>query len=125
MDVKYFTFVPMNFQLSTREEYDLAYAQSVSNPEAFWNVIAEQYQWRKKWDRTLAWNFDEPNVQWFIGGQLNITENCLDRHIATKGDETALIWEANDPKEISKTYTWKSKTLPATNSKLKNLRISN
>ncbi len=96
----------MKFQLSSLEEYQTAYAESVSHPENFWNAIAEHFQWRTKWNRTLEWNFNAPDVQWFIGGKLNITENCLDRHLAAKGDQTALIWEANDPNEISKTYTY-------------------
>ena len=97
----------MNFKINSFEEYQTAYQQSVENPEAFWADIAEQFQWRKKWDKVLDWNFDEPNVKWFVNGKLNITENCLDRHLATRGDKTALIWEPNDPTEKAKRFTYK------------------
>ena len=88
-------------RLRTQADYDNAYAWSVRDPEAFWAAQAEHFAWRKKWDRVLQWNFDGPAVKWFIGGQLNITENCLDRHLATRGDKTAILWESNDPKETA------------------------
>ena len=95
------------YQISSLEEYNRAYLKSVERPEEFWSEIAETFQWKKKWDKVLDWNFTEPSVQWFKGGKLNITENCLDRHLADKGDQAALIWEANDPNESSITYTYK------------------
>ena len=97
----------MAYRITSFDEYQKEYQESVDNPEAFWNGIAENYSWRKKWDQTLEWNFEEPRVKWFVGGKLNITENCLDRHLADKADETALLWEANDPKEHSKKYTYR------------------
>lgn len=86
-------------RLKSFEEYQQAYKQSVENPEAFWESIAENFQWKKKWNKVLEWNFDEPKVKWFLNAQLNITENCLDRHLEQRGNKLAIIWEPNDPKE--------------------------
>ena len=94
------------FRITSQQEYTDAYNESVNNPEKFWDDIASNYSWRKRWDKTLDWNFEAPNVQWFSGGKLNITENCLDRHLETRGDKTALIWEANDPSEASQKFTY-------------------
>jgi len=79
------------------EEYHSAYKKSVDNPEAFWGDIASEFKWQKPWDSVLDWNFDEPEIKWFVGGKLNITENCLDRHLPEKGDDVAIIWEPNEP----------------------------
>jgi acetyl-CoA synthetase len=87
------------YQIKTLEEYRLAYQASVTDPEGFWAGIANHFQWRRPWDKVLEWNFSEPSVRWFIGGQLNITENCLDRHLAERGDKPAIIWEPNNPEE--------------------------
>jgi acetyl-CoA synthetase len=95
------------FQIKSYEEYKEAYKKSVDNPEHFWAEVAGHFTWKKKWDKVLEWNFKEPNVQWFIGGQLNITENCLDRHLVTNSDTPAIIWEPNDPKEQTRTLTYK------------------
>lgn len=89
----------MNTRIRTFEEYQVAYQQSVENPEAFWGAMAEQFVWQKKWDKVLDWNFEEPKVQWFVNGKLNITENALDRHLKERGNKLAIIWEPNDPKE--------------------------
>jgi acetyl-CoA synthetase len=97
----------MSFQIKTNEAYETAYKKSVNEPEAFWNEIAGHYQWRKPWDKTLEWNFEEPKVKWFINGKLNITENCLDRHLEQRGNKLALIWEPNDPKEKAIRYTYR------------------
>ncbi|MFY7707272.1 MAG: acetate--CoA ligase [Flavobacteriales bacterium] len=97
----------MSFQIKTNEAYETAYKKSVNEPEAFWNEIAGHYQWRKPWDKTLEWNFEEPQVKWFINGKLNITENCLDRHLEQRGNKLALIWEPNDPKEKAIRYTYR------------------
>lgn len=97
----------MNFRIRTFEEYQEAYRHSVEDPEGFWAEIAQSFQWRKPWKKTLQWNFEEPNVQWFVGGKLNITENCLDRHLAERGDQPAIIWEPNDPHEAGVTLTYR------------------
>jgi acetyl-CoA synthetase len=95
------------YQLKSLEEYRKAYKESVDNPEGFWNDIADTFTWKKKWSKTLEWNFREPSVKWFAGGKLNITENCLDRHIEQPGDTAAIIWEPNDPSEAHRTITYK------------------
>lgn len=97
-------------QIRSLEQYHQNYSQSVSNPEAFWENVANEFQWIKKWDEVLEWNFTEPNVQWFKGGKLNITENMLDRHVSIRGDKPALIWEPNDPHEKSRSYTYSQLT---------------
>jgi acetyl-CoA synthetase len=95
------------YQIKSFEQYKEVYQQSITDPAKFWAAIAEHFTWRKKWNDILEWNFTEPKVEWFKGGKLNITENCLDRHIATKGDQPALIWEPNAPDEHSRTLTYK------------------
>lgn len=88
-------------KINSFEEYQSEYSKSVSNPEEFWAKQAETFQWKKKWNKTLEWNFDEPKVEWFKGGKLNITENCLDRHLDERGDKTAILWEPNEPNKPS------------------------
>jgi acetyl-CoA synthetase len=78
-------------------DYQEVYRESVANPEAFWAGVAEDFRWRKKWDKVLEWDFNKPEVKWFIGGKLNITENCLDRHLAKRANQVAIIWEPNNP----------------------------
>ena len=94
-------------QIKSFDEYQRNYQLSVDEPEKFWAEIADTFQWRRKWDNVLSWNFSEPNVKWFEGGKLNITENCLDRHLAERGDQPAIIWESNDPEKSSVTLTYK------------------
>jgi len=87
------------YQIKSPEEYRSIYQKSVKDPEGFWAGIASHFTWHRKWDKVLEWNFTGPDVKWFIGGKLNITENCLDRHLADKGDQPAIIWEPNNPEE--------------------------
>jgi len=94
-------------QIKTLEEYQQTYKHSVEQPEEFWAGIADNFLWRKKWDKVLSWNFSETDVKWFEGGKLNITENCLDRHLAENGDKPAIIWEPNDPERDAITLTYK------------------
>ena len=96
----------MNYQLHSFEAYLAAYQKSIQDPEGFWAEVAENFTWQKKWDRVLEWNFKEPKIEWFKGAQLNITENCLDRHLATRGNEPAIIWESNDPHEQHRVLTY-------------------
>ena len=86
-------------KISSYNEYKANYIKSVDNPEAYWEEIAETFTWKKKWDSVLHWEFDSPSVKWFEGAQLNITENCLDRHLDKRGDKVAILWEPNDPNE--------------------------
>jgi acetyl-CoA synthetase len=94
-------------KITSIEQYHQVYNESVQHPEQFWAGIAENFLWKKKWDKVLEWNFKEPNVKWFQGAKLNITENCLDRHLETMGDKPAIIWEPNDPKEDHRVLTYK------------------
>ena len=94
-------------RINNFEEYQVAYKKSVENPEEFWGDIASQFTWQKPWDKVLEWDFEEPNVKWFVNGKLNITENCLDRHLATKGNDTAILWEPNEPEDEAIKLTYK------------------
>jgi acetyl-CoA synthetase len=94
-------------KVSSLEMYRLAYAKSASDPEGFWADVASEFVWKKKWSKILDWNFETPNIQWFIGGKLNITENCIDRHLAEHSDKTAIIWEPSDPKQEPKMVSYK------------------
>ena len=96
-----------NLKIKTFADYKKAYKKSVKNPEAFWDEIAETFTWKKKWDKTLEWDFEKPEVKWFQGGKLNITENCLDRHLEKLGNKTAIIWEPNDPDEESRYISYR------------------
>ena len=97
----------MSYIIKTIEQYRADYARSVENPEGFWADHAARFTWRKKWDKVLVWDFVKHNVQWFINGKLNITENALDRHLQTQPDKLAIIWEPNDPNEEGLTFTYK------------------
>ncbi|WP_372936752.1 acetate--CoA ligase [Seonamhaeicola sp.] len=89
-----------NYHIKHLEEYYQVYRKSVREPENFWEEIAEEhFMWQKKWDKVLSWDFSKPEIKWFEGAQLNITENCIDRHLATRGDKTAILFEPNDPNE--------------------------
>ncbi|MFA4869272.1 MAG: acetate--CoA ligase [Pedobacter sp.] len=94
-------------QIKSFEEYQKTYQYSIEYPEQFWEGIANNFQWKKKWNKVLSWNFSEPNIKWFEGAKLNITENCLDRHLAENGDKPAIIWEPNDPQKESITLSYK------------------
>ncbi|MEY8849177.1 acetate--CoA ligase [Psychroserpens sp. XS_ASV72] len=97
-----------NYHIKHLEEYYQVYRKSVRNPEVFWEEIAEEhFMWRKKWDNVLSWDFSKPEIKWFEGAQLNITENCIDRHLATRGDKTAIIFEPNSPDEEAEHITYK------------------
>src|SRR5690606_1925338 len=98
------------YQINSIEEYQEAYRKSAEDPEGFWGNIAEHFQWKKKWDKVLDWSFEgegAPKINWFSGGKLNMTENCLDRHLESIGDKPAIIWEPNDPEEHFRVLTYK------------------
>ena len=95
------------YEIDSLEKYQAAYEASVANPGAFWDNIAQNFHWHDLWNTTLEWDFDGPNVKWFQGGKLNITQNALDRHLPEHGDDIALIWEPNDPNETEKKYTYR------------------
>ncbi len=97
-----------NYHIKGLEEYFQVYRKSVDKPEQFWEEIAEEnFVWRKRWDTVLDWDFKKPEVKWFDGAQLNITENCLDRHLYTRGDKTALLFEPNNPDDPAEHITYK------------------
>ena len=97
----------MSFQIKSFDEYQEAYSKSVENPEQFWGDVADHFFWKRKWNSVLNWNFKDPDIRWFEGAKLNITENCLDRHIYAHGDKPAIIWEPNDPNEAHRVLTYK------------------
>ena len=96
----------MGKKITSFEEYETEYKKSITNPEKFWEEKAENFNWIKKWENVLSWDFKKPEIKWFDGGQLNITENCLDRHLEKKSDQIAIKWIANNPQEkiINLTY---------------------
>ena len=97
-----------NYHIKNLEEYFQIYRKSTQDPEGFWEEIAEEhFVWRKRWNSILSWDFNKPEVKWFDGAQLNITENCIDRHLATRGDKTAILFEPNTPAEASQHITYK------------------
>ncbi|MGE0590483.1 MAG: acetate--CoA ligase [Cyclobacteriaceae bacterium] len=115
----------MSYSIKDFEEYQKVYQQSVSDPEKFWGEVAKDFQWRKKWDKVLKWDFNKPEVKWFINGKLNITENCLDRQLAKRGSQTAIIWEPNNPSAEAKHITYKElhENVCRTANMLKNLGV--
>lgn len=89
------------------EEYQQQYKKSVEDPEGFWGEVAQEFEWKKPWTKVLDWNFDEPQVRWFVGGKMNITENVLDRHVRERPNQPAIIWEPNEKEDESVTLTYK------------------
>ena len=100
--------MPYPYQITSLAQYHVDYKNSVDNPEEFWANVAENFLWKKKWDKVLEWNFTEPKIEWYKGAKLNITENCLDRHLDTLGNKPALIWEPNHPDEKHRVLTYKN-----------------
>jgi acetyl-CoA synthetase len=93
-------------KISSFNDYEKHYKKSVETPENFWEEIANNFVWRKKWSKVLEWDFYKPEVKWFIGGKLNITENCIDRHLPGRANQTAIIWEPNHPKDEPRKITY-------------------
>ena len=91
--------------IKTMDEYRKLYKRSVDDPDGFWAEQGDLLDWDKKWDKVSEWDFSKPGLKWFIGGKLNVSHNCLDRHLATRGNKAALIWQG-EPLEESKTYTY-------------------
>jgi acetyl-CoA synthetase len=94
-------------QITSFEQYKADYQHSIEHPEKFWANVAEHFNWRKPWLSVLEWDFDKPTVRWFDGAECNLSENCLDRHLINRSNQTAIIWEPNDPKETARTLTYK------------------
>ncbi len=96
-----------NYHIKHLEEYFKVYRKSIREPEVFWEEIAEEhFSWRKRWDKVLSWDFKKPEIKWFEGAKLNITDNCIDRHLRTKGDKTAILFEPNNPDEPAQHITY-------------------
>ena len=94
-------------KINNLSEYQSEYQKSIDSPEKFWEEKASTFQWISPWEKTLEWEFNSPSVQWFLGGKLNITENCLDRHLNSRSNQTAIIWEPNNPKEATVKISYK------------------
>ncbi len=95
------------YHIKHLEEYYKVYRKSVREPEVFWEEIAEEhFTWHKKWDNVLEWDFKKPEIKWYQGAKLNITENCIDRHLRTKGSKTAILFEPNNPDEQAEHITY-------------------
>jgi len=91
-----------NYIINSDSDYTNSYKQSIENPEEFWGTLAaENFVWRKKWDSVLEGTLQDTNVKWFNNAELNITENCIDRHLELNGHKTAIIWEPNNPAEAA------------------------
>ena len=88
------------------EKYEEMYNQSIEDPENFWAKQAEIIDWTKKWDKVMDYNFNTADIKWYLGGKLNVTYNCIDRHLEERGDQKAIIWESDDP-NLDKSYTYK------------------
>ena len=96
-----------NYHIKHLEEYYKIYQKSVKEPLVFWEKIAEEnFTWYKKWDNVLEWDFKKPEIKWYQGAKLNITENCIDRHLSTKGTKTAILFEPNNPGEETQHITY-------------------
>ncbi len=95
------------YQIKSLSDYKIQYKKSVEEPEQFWAEVATNFTWKKHWYKVLTWDFKTPNIKWFEGAKLNITENCLDRHLTKQPDVPAIIWESNDPEEQHRILTYK------------------
>jgi len=96
------------FIAQSKMQYDGLYEESIKNPEKFWSDFAEnEFTWQKKWDKVLDFDLRKPSIKWFEGAKLNITENCIDRHLGTIGDQTAIIFEPNNPDEDSQHISYR------------------
>lgn len=92
--------------ITNSEQYLQQYKESVTDPEEFWAEVAQDFVWSKKWNSVLKFDFQKPEVKWFIGAKLNITENCIDRHLPHRANQTAILWESNDPAEPSRSISY-------------------
>lgn len=102
------------YQINSLEAYKEIYARSINQPQNFWADIASNFTWRRKWDKVLEWDFKNYKTEWFKGAKLNITENCLDRHLEKLGNKPAIIWEPNNPEEHHRVLTYNDLYLKVT-----------
>ena len=111
------------YQITTETEFKNATDSAIKAPESYWDSIAQTFTWRKNWDQTLFWNFENAETKWFLNGKLNITENCIDRHLIDKPNQCAIIWEPNDPNQQTKKYTYQE--LATEVNKFSNILVNN
>ncbi|MDA0197123.1 MAG: acetate--CoA ligase [Bacteroidetes bacterium] len=97
----------MSFRMKSLTDYTTSFEKSISDPEEFWDGIASNFSWKRKYDKVLEWNFNDPDIEWFLNGKLNITENIFERNLAEFGDQVAIIWEPNNPDEEVRKITYK------------------
>lgn len=96
-----------SYSIRSLEQYFKVYRKSITKPKKFWAKIAENnFTWYQKWDKVVEFDMQKAEFAWFKNAKLNITKNCIDRHLANRGDEIAIIFEPNDPAEESKQYTY-------------------
>ncbi len=95
------------YQINSLEEYQKQYKNSIENPNKFWDDIANEFYWKQHWEKTYESDFLNADTKWFLGGKLNITENCIDRHLRDKGDQAAIIFEPNNPEDPNQIITYK------------------
>src|SRR5437868_2388583 len=93
-------------KISSIEEYNSQYKRSVEHPEEFWAGVANDFSWKKKWDSVLKWDFKNYDVKWFLNSKLNITENCIDRHLPNKANDIAFVWESNFDENSNRIITY-------------------
>ena len=93
-------------KITSLKEYQAQVKKSKDYPEKFWSEKANSFRWHKKWDKVLEWNFKTPEIKWFAGGKLNITENCLDRHLLKRSNQIAIKWVPNNPNESAINLTY-------------------
>ena len=93
--------------IKSLSEFEQTTAQAKENPDGFWSKVASEFEWKSPWKKTLDYDFSKPEVKWFVGGKLNITESCLDRHLVTQPNKTAILFEPNDPTEAAQHITYK------------------
>lgn len=94
--------------INSLSDYHKEYQASIEQPEKFWEKIADQFSWKNRWNKVLDWDFTGPAVRWFVDGTLNITENCIDRHLHNNADKTAFIFEPNEPSESTQQITYQT-----------------
>lgn len=96
-----------SYSIKSLEQYFKVYRKSINNPKKFWGKIAENnFTWYQKWDKVLEYDMQKAEFTWFRNAKVNITKNCIDRHLANKGDKPAIIFEPNNPEEPSRQYTY-------------------
>ena len=102
----YFGLMKFPYQINSIEQYHQDYQRSIEDPEGFWSEIASHFTWKSNWNSVIGGNFSEGKSTWFEGAKLNITENCIDRHLTEKGDQNAIVFEPNNPNEETQYLTY-------------------